>query len=119
MKNSQVLSQNRAGFFLSSEFSQEFGREEFLARVWPYPYFLLVETRTTEVLSHRMARRVRTTVTVREDDPVPARRSNKKKKQSSVVVVILLVLLVLFLISRTNQRAGRFPNQSPAGAPHR
>jgi len=30
MKNSQVLSQNRAGFFLSSEFSQEFGREEFV-----------------------------------------------------------------------------------------
>ncbi|HEY1528656.1 MAG TPA: hypothetical protein VGH51_20715 [Candidatus Angelobacter sp.] len=66
-----------------------------------------------------MARRVRTTVTVREDDPVPARRSSKKKKQTNVVVVILLVLLVLFLISRTSQRPGRFPNQSPAGAPHR
>jgi len=66
-----------------------------------------------------MARRVRTTVTVREDDPVPARRSNKKKQETNIVVVILLVLLVLFLISRTNQRAGRFPNQSPAGAPHR
>jgi hypothetical protein len=66
-----------------------------------------------------MARRVRTTVTVREDNPVPARRGSKKRKQTNIAVVILLVLLVLFLISRTNQRPGRFANQSPAGAPHR
>ena len=66
-----------------------------------------------------MARRVRTTVTVREDNPVPVRRGSKKKKQNNIAVVILLVLLVLFLISRTNRRVGRFANQSPAGAPHR
>jgi hypothetical protein len=60
-----------------------------------------------------MARRIRTTVTIREDDPVPRRRSNKK---SNVVIVILLVLLGLFLLSRTQRPVGGRPQ--PASVHH-
>lgn len=56
-----------------------------------------------------MARRVRTTITVREDDPVPCRRS--KKKESSVTVVVILILLVLFLATRTNRPHGPQPQR--------
>jgi hypothetical protein len=53
-----------------------------------------------------MSSRVRTTVTVREDNPVPRRRS--KKKESSVAVVIL-ILIALFLLARTNRPHGPQP----------
>jgi hypothetical protein len=56
-----------------------------------------------------MARRVRTTITVREDDPVPRRRS--KKKQSSAVVVVILILLAFFLLARTNRSHGPQPQR--------
>jgi hypothetical protein len=56
-----------------------------------------------------MARRVRTTFTLREDDPVPRRRS--KKKESSVVVVVILILLALFLLARTNRSHGPEPQR--------
>lgn len=58
-----------------------------------------------------MAHRIRTTVTIREDDPVPPRRS--KKQKSSALVIIILVLLGLFLLSRT-QRPGGQPIQPAA-----
>jgi hypothetical protein len=62
-----------------------------------------------------MAKRIRTTVTVREDDPVP--RSRRKKKQSSVLVIIILVLIGLFVLSRTRQGGGFRPQ--PVSAPSR
>jgi hypothetical protein len=62
-----------------------------------------------------MARRIRTTVTVREDDPVP--RPLRRKKQSSALVIIILVLLGLFLLSRTKQAGGFRPQ--PVSAPSR
>jgi len=46
-----------------------------------------------------MARRIRTTITVREDDPVPRRRS---KKKSSLVIVVVLVILAIFIFGRIN-----------------
>jgi hypothetical protein len=36
-----------------------------------------------------MAKRIRTTVTVREDDPVPRRRTSKKKKESGAVALVV------------------------------
>jgi hypothetical protein len=56
-----------------------------------------------------MARRVRTTITVREDDPVPRRRN--KKKQSSVAVVVILIVLALFVLARTNRSRGSQPQR--------
>lgn len=44
-----------------------------------------------------MARRVRTAITVREDDPVPRRRSKKKES------MVILIVLALFLMARTNR----------------
>jgi uncharacterized integral membrane protein len=59
-----------------------------------------------------MARRVRTTVTVREDDPVPRRRN--KKKESSVVVVVIFILLAIFVLARTNRSHGPQPQRVAA-----
>jgi hypothetical protein len=56
-----------------------------------------------------MERRVRTTITVREDDPVPHRRG--KKKQSSVAIVLILIVLALFLLARTNGSHGPQPQR--------
>jgi hypothetical protein len=51
-----------------------------------------------------MARRIRTTITTREDDPIPRRRI--KKKQSSAVGIVILILLGLFVLARTNRPHG-------------
>jgi hypothetical protein len=45
--------------------------------------------------------RVRTTVTVRSDNPVPRRRS--KKKESSVVLVVALIIIGALPVSRSNR----------------
>ena len=45
-----------------------------------------------------MGRRVRASVTIREDEPVPRRRT-RKKSNNKVVVFILLALVGLYLIS--------------------
>jgi hypothetical protein len=50
-----------------------------------------------------MARRIRTTVTIREDDPVPRRRS--KKKSNAALIIVVLALIGLFLASRAQQPA--------------
>jgi len=60
-----------------------------------------------------MARRVRTTVTVREDDPVPRRR---RKNSNTVLIVVLLVLLGLFILNRTHQ--GNVLRPQPASVRH-
>lgn len=48
-----------------------------------------------------MARRTRTTVTVREDDPVPRNRS-VKRKTNTIWIVLVAVLLGLYLLSRNH-----------------
>jgi hypothetical protein len=56
-----------------------------------------------------MARRVRTTITVREDDPVPRRCS--KKKQSNIAIVVVLIVIALFLLAGTNSSHGPQPQR--------
>jgi hypothetical protein len=56
-----------------------------------------------------MARRTRTSITVRKDNSVPGRRRNKSP--DVIVIVIVLILLILFVISRTRQLS------SPGHAP--
>jgi hypothetical protein len=46
------------------------------------------------------SRRIRATVTVREDSPVPRRRS-KKKDTSGVVILIVLAVLVFLMMNRS------------------
>jgi hypothetical protein len=60
-----------------------------------------------------MARRIRTTVTVREDDPVPRRRNKKK----SNLALILVVLGLLGLLLAKSQRPVVFHAQ-PAAVRH-
>ena len=55
-----------------------------------------------------MAKRVRTTVTVREDNPVPRRR---RKKKTDATVVVVIVLLILGLFWARMHRAGAPPVQ--------
>jgi hypothetical protein len=50
-----------------------------------------------------MAKRTRTTITVREDNPVPKRRTNRKKKQSGAIVIGILTLLLMFLVFGNRQ----------------
>lgn len=58
-----------------------------------------------------MEKRIRTTVTVREDNPVPRRRTSKRKKQSSAVVAVVIALLILFFVmNRSNTHAPRHPS---------
>jgi hypothetical protein len=52
------------------------------------------------------SKRVRTTITVREDNPVPSRRSKKKKTTSGVVILIVIAVLV-FLAMNRNQHTVR------------
>lgn len=49
------------------------------------------------------SKRVRTTVTVREDSPVPRRRS--KKKQTSGVVILIVLAVLIFLAMNRGQRS--------------
>ncbi len=56
-----------------------------------------------------MARRTRTPITDREDDPVP--RSRHKKKSDVIVIVFVLIVLALFVISRTRRIA--VPGHAP------
>jgi hypothetical protein len=58
-----------------------------------------------------MARRVRTTVTLSEDDNVPRRRS--RKKSNAVWIILLFVLLGLFLMNRTRQAGVLQPQPTP------
>ena len=44
------------------------------------------------------SKRVRTTVTVREDDPVPAKKRGKKTSRNSGLIVALLILGFIFLV---------------------
>jgi hypothetical protein len=73
-------------------------------------YTLVVRKMTYGV--NLMARRVRTTITVREDDPVPRRRS--KKKESSILVAVILIVLALFVLARTNRSHGPQPQRVAA-----
>ena len=56
-----------------------------------------------------MARRVRTTITTRVDDPVPNRRS--KKKESKAAIIVILIFLGLFILSRSNSPHGPQPQR--------
>jgi hypothetical protein len=58
-----------------------------------------------------MARRVRTTVTLSEDDNVPRRRS--RKKSNAVWIILLFVLLGLFFMNRTRQVGVLQPQPAP------
>jgi len=53
--------------------------------------------------------RVRTTVTVRSDNPLPRRRS--KKKESSVGLVVVLIIVGALLLSRGNRPHGPQPQR--------
>ena len=53
--------------------------------------------------------RVRTTVTVRSDNPVPRRRS--KKKDSSIVLIVVLIIIGALLLSRGNRPHGPQPQR--------
>jgi len=52
-----------------------------------------------------MAKRIRTTVAAREDNPLPRRRGQKRNSSTLLIVVVVLVVLAL-LWSRQHQ-AGR------------
>jgi len=57
-----------------------------------------------------MAKRIRTTVTVREDNPVPRRRTSKKKQSSVVALVVIMLVILFFVMNRSNTRAPRHPS---------
>ena len=59
-----------------------------------------------------MAKRIRTTVTVREDNPVPRRRTSKKKRQSTagVALAVIVLLILLFVMNRNTVQAPRHPS---------
>jgi hypothetical protein len=60
-----------------------------------------------------MAKRVRTTVTVREDDPVPPRKRRVKKSANTALVFVVLAFLgLLFLLNRTHQVGGFHPQSA-------
>lgn len=58
-----------------------------------------------------MAKRIRTTVTIRADNPSPLRRG--KKKNSNAVVIVIAVVVILGLLWSRQLRTGR------AGIPQR
>src|SRR5215475_4270808 len=59
------------------------------------------------------SRRIRTTVTVREDSPVPRKRRNNKS--TTAVIAILLVLAGLFVVSRVNHQSGPAVHRATVG----
>lgn len=62
-----------------------------------------------------MAKRIRTTLTIPEDNPVPRRRRSRKK-EPSVAVVILIAFLILFVMIRGEKSSLHHP--APVTAQH-
>jgi hypothetical protein len=61
-----------------------------------------------------MAKRIRTSVTIREDDPVPRRRRGKKSNVSVIVIVVLVLLALVW----SRQHAGRSGLPQQIGTKH-